>query len=580
MGKPRNSSNKWTELEKRISSLESMINARLLRIEGSPAADTAKGNAGNVQHLNDGNLDESVDFTKQNVSTDCWKRQGARPKNKRALTSTPLWSDAVKPTVYEYHRAENYRYTQPITLQNRFQCLTDMEPVVPRKWQNLNSKNKARSRGRKQPPTPVNPTTLVVGDFTVENIGGESMVVCCFPYASISETTDNISKMLSNYKSIKRIIVHVGANDVFREQLTVRKSFKDLFSALNGLGMPFFISGPLPGSVIGNYGFSRLLSLNTWLAKTCFSSGINFIDNFNLFWKHKAFFSPNSTELSWTGAKVLADHYQHSVHHSMPTLGTLSDKRSVAALKGANNTDTNSVWVQTEPPRDINNGSKTVRKHTEVQTRAVNLQAERSGTNAHSDGYKQNSLSPMKATKPPATTEDHADSSAPNTVQENDQRVDLSPHTSPSLSKASNMISELTGKLAELSERQSDKQASPQPPETGNRQSPITAVDVTPSPSVSPSPPRLRFPEKMERLLSLSRVSLASPKGHSNQVPYTELSHGQALCTPKSLMIYPTATAPKKQRAPPPPVITDKTEGPCAQLQFTSSSEDLHVGTN
>ena len=42
--------------------------------------------------------------------------------------------------------------------------------------------------------------------------------------------------------------------------------------------------------------------------KTCFSTGMNFIDNFNLFWNHRDYFKLNKTELSWIGTAVLRDH--------------------------------------------------------------------------------------------------------------------------------------------------------------------------------------------------------------------------------------------------------------------------------
>ena len=59
------------------------------------------------------------------------------------------------------------------------------------------------------------------------------MTVCCLPNASISDTKNSISKIVSKHKTVKRIIVHVGANDIFREQLSVKEDFKELFSALN-----------------------------------------------------------------------------------------------------------------------------------------------------------------------------------------------------------------------------------------------------------------------------------------------------------------------------------------------------------
>ncbi|MCI0139906.1 hypothetical protein, partial [Enterococcus faecalis] len=113
----------------------------------------------------------------------------------------------------------------------------------------------------------------------------ERMIVCCLPNSSISDTKDSISKLMSEHKTIKSIVVHVGANDIFREQLFVQNAFMKLFSDLSKIGIQAFISGPLPAR--GSFAFSRLFSLNTWLGKTCFSLGMNFIDNFNLFWNRR-----------------------------------------------------------------------------------------------------------------------------------------------------------------------------------------------------------------------------------------------------------------------------------------------------
>ena len=54
------------------------------------------------------------------------------------------------------------------------------------------------------------------------------MKVCRLPHASISDTKDSISKIVPNHKSITRIIVHVGSNDILRDQLIVIQAFKEL----------------------------------------------------------------------------------------------------------------------------------------------------------------------------------------------------------------------------------------------------------------------------------------------------------------------------------------------------------------
>ena len=87
---------------------------------------------------------------------------------------------------------------------------------------------------------------------------------------------------------------------------------------------------------------------------------MNFIDNLNFFWNRRAFFRPHSTELSWTGAKVLADHYCLSLYHatfSLPTLGPPADKRSVTVQTEPIMVDKDSVGVQTETDMYINKHS-------------------------------------------------------------------------------------------------------------------------------------------------------------------------------------------------------------------------------
>ena len=154
MRRSRNSCGKCTELERRISILESKIDARPSRTddvrgtskEGFSATDAAGRSAENAPRLAGATVDGSVDcidFTGQNVSTERWLTQGAKPKRKRVVTSTPVRSAATTP-IHSGHqsrctaRTENYNISgplqtqQPIPLQNRFECLRHLEPVVSR----------------------------------------------------------------------------------------------------------------------------------------------------------------------------------------------------------------------------------------------------------------------------------------------------------------------------------------------------------------------------------------------------------------------------------------------------------------
>ena len=145
----------------------------------------------------------------------------------------------------------------------------------------------------------------------------------------------------------------------------------------------------------------------------------------------------------------------------------------------------------------------------------------------------------------------------PDKVLENYQKADPLPHTSPPPSMTGNTLSEDTATKT--------KEGTPKSPEL------FLGSDL----SISPSLPRLRFPASMQRLLPFARVSFSSPR-HSKQAPYRDQSHAQAFSTPQSSMVYPSTIAPKKRRAPPPPLITDQTQGPeCAQLHYTGSRDDL-----
>ena len=368
----RRSCSKCTELEQRISALESKIGALSsktdeLRETSHEVSTVTTGNAENVTQQSSNSI-ECIDLTKQNESSEPWRRQGARPKSKKrntrtVRTSTPVNSDVnSRPRIRNTDRSANHRACgprgdpEPLKLWNRFECLQDVREVFPReKTQNrqrANHNNRKTGTDKKQHSAPVHPTTLILGDSTVRLLNGERMIVCCFPNVSVSDTKNKLAELVSKYTTIKRIIVHVGANDIYKEQLYVQQDFKELFSALFELGLQTFISGPLPAE--GSFVFTRLFSLNTWLAKTCFSVGMNFIDNFNLFWNRREYFRPKSTELSWTGAKILTQNYHLSLLHptfSLPTLSQASDKRSVA--------------TQTEQAEDIN--MQTLEKHKQPE---------------------------------------------------------------------------------------------------------------------------------------------------------------------------------------------------------------------
>ncbi len=93
----------------------------------------------------------------------------------------------------------------------------------------------------------------------------------------------------------------------------LKQDFSELFETLQRLEVQSFISGPLPAR--GTNMFSRLLGLNTWLQRTCSTKGVNFIDNFNIFWGHRQLFKLDGLHPNKLGARVLKDNFYFSLRH-------------------------------------------------------------------------------------------------------------------------------------------------------------------------------------------------------------------------------------------------------------------------
>ncbi len=153
-----------------------------------------------------------------------------------------------------------------------------------------------------------------MGDSIIRNISSRTTTTCCFPQATVSDVNKELRNILMKHKTANRVIIHVGKNNIRKEQSElIKKDFSELFETLQRLEVQSFISGPLPAR--GTNMFSRLLGLNTWLQRTCSIKGVNFIDNFNLFWGHRQLFKLDGLHPNKLGARVLKDNIYFSLHH-------------------------------------------------------------------------------------------------------------------------------------------------------------------------------------------------------------------------------------------------------------------------
>ncbi|KAJ8349294.1 hypothetical protein SKAU_G00244240 [Synaphobranchus kaupii] len=86
-----------------------------------------------------------------------------------------------------------------------------------------------------------------------------------------------------------------------------------LNKSLNLPSLKVFISGPLP-AIWSSKLFSRGMDLNDWLKRSCSLKGLNYIDNFDLFWQRGHLFAQDGL-LNQHGARTLLDHVDHALRH-------------------------------------------------------------------------------------------------------------------------------------------------------------------------------------------------------------------------------------------------------------------------
>ena len=259
--------------------------------------------------------------------TNRWHKQGARPKGTQDIRLSRVSRIAAvassTPDSTITRLVNTGILPPPIHLENRFEALMNAGEESPNVIKHVsdqpaaNTATNRRSRSSRQrhsAQSAAEPRTLIVGDSIIRNISSRTTTTCCLPQATVSDVNKELQNILMKHKTANRIIIHVGKNDIRKEQSELlKKDFSELFETLRRLKVQSFISGPLPAR--GTNMFSRLLGLNTWLQRSCNIKGVNFIDNFNLFWGHRQLFKPDGLHPNKLGARVLKDNIYFSLRH-------------------------------------------------------------------------------------------------------------------------------------------------------------------------------------------------------------------------------------------------------------------------
>ncbi len=271
---------------------------------------TADGHHGPPQHTAGESCESSesqqfIPSVEEQAETDRrtnrWHKQGARPKGSRDTRLSRV------------SRIAAVASSTPDTAMTRLVSTGILQP--PKLAANIATNRRSRSsRQRHSAQSAAEPRTLIVGDSIIRNIRTRTATTCCFPQATVSDVNKELRSIVMKHKTANRVIIHVGKNDIrIGQSELLKQDFSELFETLQRLEVQSFISGPLPAR--GTNMFSRLLGLNTWLQRTCSTKGVNFIDNFNIFWGHRQLFKLDGLHPNKLGARVLKDNFYFSLHH-------------------------------------------------------------------------------------------------------------------------------------------------------------------------------------------------------------------------------------------------------------------------
>ena len=205
--------------------------------------------------------------------TNRWHKQGARPKGTRDIRLSRASHIAAvassTPDTALTRIANTGLLPPPIHLENRFEVLMNVNEESPNVMNviehrlngpvaNTDANWRSRSsRQRHSAQSTAEPRTLIVGDSIIRNISSRDITTCCLPQATTSDVNRELQNILMKHKTANRLIIHVGKNDIHKEQSELlKKDFHELFETLKRLKVQTFISGPLPAR--GTNRFSRL----------------------------------------------------------------------------------------------------------------------------------------------------------------------------------------------------------------------------------------------------------------------------------------------------------------------------------
>ncbi len=511
---------------------------------------TADGHHGPPQHTAGESCESSesqqfIPSVEEQAETDRrtnrWHKQGARPKGSRDTRLSRVSRIAAvassTPDTAMTRLVSTGILQPPIHLENRFEALMNVDEESQNMTKlgsnqpaaNIATNRRSRSsRQRHSAQSAAEPRTLIVGDSIIRNVSSRTATTCCFPQATVSDVNKELRSIVMKHKTANRVIIHVGKNDIRKRQSEMLKQdFSELFETLQRLEVQSFISGPLPAR--GTNMFSRLLGLNTWLQRTCSTKGVNFIDNFNIFWGHRQLYKLDGLHPNKLGARVLKDNFYFSLRHpSVVCVNPLTQSPGQNMSDHRTSYQLPSHYVVEESHKDTDNATQP------KQPLLMDIPAEpcsQSSSHADCDVSQQ-----LQDSAPKDNFLENSLGCHDNTLQ-SPETSELEPRSPDTLS-----LSPAPG------------QNMPRSPDTLSL-SPAPGQNMPRSPdtlSLSPASPLLSFSQKMEELVYAGTKLSASPQisTKKRRAPQPPKTAGSALPPPPVRALRPL---PQRKGPNPPP---------------------------
>lgn len=326
----------------------------------------------------------SVPFNKSSSRSPPWNHLGAKPKNKsfpwimggrltgraqraevcdetgwpalpprQSASSTPV-PGRTQPWKTVKGRISNKPPKQSsIELRNRYSPLTKDPEFLsdnPSSNSGVRTASMSNSKGQQRKLKP-EPQTLIVGDSAIRDLQmvcSKNTKVICFPKDVVSNMTERILSVVAENPTVRNIIIHVGWNDVAKQQSEVLKQdFTELLNTVSSVKADVFISGPIPPVRYAEERFSRLRALNKWLSTACATYAVNFIEHFHIFWERRHLFKGNGLFLNKPGVRLLASNLFHFLRH--PSVASAKDFKQQEPAKGKGKDKT---WLIKNPEEE------------------------------------------------------------------------------------------------------------------------------------------------------------------------------------------------------------------------------------